>query len=58
MIFTIATADPSALQSLTGYDGKAYLGELVAVPAEPRRVVPLSRACDHWLDWYEADEAP
>jgi hypothetical protein len=56
--FTVETADASALQSLTGYDGKAYLGELVAVPAKPHRTVPLSQACDQWIDWYEADEAP
>jgi hypothetical protein len=56
--FTLSTAGASTLQSLTGYDGKAYLGELVAVPAEPHRTVPLSHACNHWLDWYEAEEAP
>ncbi|HEX6456633.1 MAG TPA: hypothetical protein VF009_08970 [Solirubrobacterales bacterium] len=56
--FTIATAGAGWLQSLTGYDGKAYIGELVAVPAEPHRIVPLRRACNSWLDWYEAEEAP
>ncbi|MGN6814514.1 MAG: hypothetical protein ACTHK3_00280 [Solirubrobacterales bacterium] len=56
--FTITTANPTWLQSLTGYDGKAYIGELVAIPAEPHRTVPLSQACNHWLDWYEAEEAP
>jgi hypothetical protein len=56
--FTIQTEDASTLQDLTGYDGKAYLGELVAVPAEPHRNVPLSQACDSWIDWYEAGEAP
>jgi hypothetical protein len=56
--FTITAADASALQSLAGYDGEAYLGELVAVPAEPHRTVPLSQACNQWIDWYEADEAP
>ncbi|HEU5106165.1 MAG TPA: hypothetical protein VFU11_10010 [Solirubrobacterales bacterium] len=56
--FTVRTADASALQSLSGYDGKAYVGELVAVPAEPHRTVPLAQACDQWIDWYEADEAP
>ena len=30
--FTVETAGASALQSLSGYDGKAYVGELVAVP--------------------------
>ncbi|HWT90113.1 MAG TPA: hypothetical protein VN179_03265 [Solirubrobacterales bacterium] len=56
--FTVAAAEASALQSLTGYDGKAYLGELVAVPAEPHRTVPLGQACDEWIDWYESPEAP
>jgi hypothetical protein len=56
--FTIATADATGLQSLTGYDGQAYIGELVATPAKPRRIVPLSQACNAWIDWYQADEAP
>jgi hypothetical protein len=56
--FTVATPDASWLQSLTGYDGEAYIGELVAVPAKPHRIVPLAGACNSWIDWYEADEAP
>jgi hypothetical protein len=56
--FTLSTADASTLQSLSGYDGKAYLGELVAVPAEPHRSVPLSQACNGWIDWYEAEAVP
>jgi hypothetical protein len=56
--FTIEAAEASALQSLTGYDGKAYVGALVAVPASPRRIVPLGAACDAWIDWYESSEAP
>jgi hypothetical protein len=56
--FTLKTPDATWLQSLSGYDGTAYVGELVAVPAKPHRTVPLSRACNHWLDWYEAEEAP
>jgi hypothetical protein len=56
--FTLRTAGASALQSLSGYDGKAYVGELVAVPATPHRTVPLAQACDQWIDWYEAPEAP
>jgi hypothetical protein len=56
--FTIETAGANALQSLTGYDGKAYLGALVAVPAGAHRTVPLGQACDQWIDWYEAEEAP
>jgi hypothetical protein len=56
--FTLTTADPTALQSLTGYDGKAYVGELVAVPAKPHREVPLSQACNGWIDWYESPAFP
>ncbi|MGN6258358.1 MAG: hypothetical protein ACTHN3_11515 [Solirubrobacterales bacterium] len=56
--FTLRTADATWLQNLTGYDGKAYVGELVAVPAKPHRTVPLSRACNSWIDSYEAEEAP
>lgn len=56
--FTIAVAEPSRLQRLTGYDGKAYVGNLVAVPAEPHRTVPLSRACGEWIDWYRSPAAP
>jgi len=55
---TVETSGASTLQSLTGYDGKAYLGELVAVPAKPHRTVPLSAACNGWIDWYEAAEEP
>jgi hypothetical protein len=56
--FTLTGDDASALQRLSGYDGKAYVGELVAVPAKPHRIVPMSKACDGWIDWYESDEAP
>ena len=56
--FTVRTADASWLQSLSGYDGKAYVGELVAVPADPHRIVPLSAACGSWIDWYESPAAP
>ena len=56
--FTISTAGASTLQELSGYAGKAYLGALVAVPARPHRIVPLSRACGGWIDWYESPAAP
>jgi hypothetical protein len=56
--FTLSSDDASTLQSLSGYDGKAYVGELVAVPAKPHRIVPLSQACDGWIDWYESSQAP
>ena len=56
--FTLATAGASTLQSLSGYDGKAYVGELVAVPAKPHRMVPLSKACGGWIDWYQSPASP
>jgi hypothetical protein len=56
--FTISTAKASTLQELSGYGGKAYLGALVAVPARPHRIVPLSQACGGWIDWYESPAAP
>jgi hypothetical protein len=56
--FTVTAADPTALQRLTGYTGKATLGELVATTDQPRRIMPLNQACNGWIDWYEAEEAP
>lgn len=56
--FTVAGAEASTLQSLSGYDGKAYIGELVAVPVGPHRTVPLAEACNTWIDSYESEEAP
>jgi hypothetical protein len=56
--FTISAAEASTLQELSGYDGKAYIGELVAVPVGPHRTVPLSQACDQWIDSYESLAAP
>jgi hypothetical protein len=56
--FTITAAEPTTLQRLTGYSGKATLGELVAIPTKPHRIVPLSQACEGWIDWYESPEVP
>ena len=56
--FTLTADEASALQSLSGYDGKAYAGELVAVAAGPRQTVPLAAACNGWIDWYESPAAP
>jgi hypothetical protein len=56
--FTVTTAGPTTTQRLSGYDGKAYLGELVAVPAQPHRTVPLAQACGGWIDWYESPASP
>jgi hypothetical protein len=56
--FTVSAAEASEAQKLTGYDGRAYVGELVAVPARPHRIVPLRAACGNWIDWYESSAAP
>ncbi len=58
MRFTLTAAEPSFLQRLSGYDGVAYIGNLVAVHAGKRRIVPLSSACNGWIDWYESSKAP
>ncbi|MET0306998.1 MAG: hypothetical protein ABW196_12330 [Solirubrobacterales bacterium] len=56
--FAIEAEDPSFLQRLSGYDDVAYVGDLVAVRAGERRIVPLSEACNSWIDWYESPAAP
>jgi hypothetical protein len=56
--FTVAADEPSFLQRLSGYDEVASIGNLVAVHAGKRRIVPLSAACDSWIDWYESRAAP
>jgi hypothetical protein len=56
--FTVDAEDASTLQNLTGYGGTSYLGELVAVRAEPHRHVALSEACDSWIDWFESRATP
>ncbi|HET7053774.1 MAG TPA: hypothetical protein VFI09_07650 [Solirubrobacterales bacterium] len=56
--FTVSAADPSFLQRLTGYDDIAYVGNLVAVRAGKRHVVPLRSACNSWIDSYESQAQP
>ncbi|HTR76327.1 MAG TPA: hypothetical protein VMH33_13825 [Solirubrobacterales bacterium] len=56
--FTVHAAPADWIQSLTGYDGKAYVGEIVATKAEPRRTIPLSQACGEWIDNYSSTQAP
>ncbi len=56
--FTVSSADATALQRLSGYDGEAYLGELVAVPDRPHRRVALAAACGGWIDSYESAATP
>jgi hypothetical protein len=57
-LFTVKAEDASWAQSLAGYDGTAYLGNLVAVRDEPHREVPLSAACNGWIDWFESKATP
>jgi hypothetical protein len=56
--FTLAAAEPSTLQRLSGYGGSAFVGNLVAVRAGKRRIVPLAAACNGWIDWYQSPAAP
>jgi hypothetical protein len=56
--FTVNAASADWMQSLTGYDGKAYIGELIATKAEPRKTVPLAQACGGWIDHYQSTQAP
>jgi hypothetical protein len=56
--FSVNAAPADWLQSLTGYDGKAYVGDLVATRAEPRKTVPLAQACGQWVDSYESAQSP
>jgi hypothetical protein len=56
--FTVTAASADWFQSLTGYDGQAYIGEIVATKAEPRETVPLAQACGRWIDHYTSSQAP
>jgi hypothetical protein len=56
--FTVEAEDANFLQRLSGYDDVAYIGDLVAVRAGKRRIVPLGAACNSWIDWYESPAAP
>ena len=55
---SIQAAAADWFQSLTGWDAKAYIGEIVATKAEPHREVPLAQACGGWIDWYEGPQSP
>jgi hypothetical protein len=56
--FTVSVDDPNTLQRLTGYDGRAYLGELTARRDQPERRVPLVGACGSWIDFYKGGRQP
>lgn len=55
--FTVSMAEPTTLQELTGWDGKAYIGKIAAVPAAPNEVVEMSGACGRWVDWFRSPRA-
>ncbi len=56
--FTVSVEDPNTLQNLSGYDGKAFLGELTARPTAPERNVALKAACGSWVDFYSGGRQP
>jgi hypothetical protein len=56
--FTAEAEKASFLQDLSGYDAPAYLGDLVAVRAGKRQIVPLRAACNGWIDWYQSGASP
>jgi len=56
--FTISVAEPTTLQDITGYDGKALFGSLVATPDQPSDVVRLRETCGRWIDWYIGSMGP
>jgi hypothetical protein len=56
--FTVDVNGPNTLQRLTGYDGKAFLGELTARPIGPERRTSLKGACGSWVDAYTGGRQP
>jgi hypothetical protein len=56
--FTVSVDDPNTLQRLSGYDGKAFLGELTARRVAAERRVPLAQACGSWVDFYSGGRQP
>lgn len=56
--FRVHIADPSTLQELTGYDGRAFVGNIVATRDAPRETLPLARTCGRWIDWYTGQSPP
>jgi hypothetical protein len=55
---TVEVDEPNWLQRVTGYDGKAFLGEVTARPVGPQRTVPLQEACGSWVDYYTGGRLP
>ncbi len=56
--FTVDVNGPNALQRLTGFAGKAFLGQLTARQAAPDRRVVLKQACGSWVDFYSGGSLP
>jgi hypothetical protein len=56
--FTLSVAEPTTIQDITGYDGKAFFGALVALPDEPPETVRLRETCGRWIDWYIGSMGP
>jgi hypothetical protein len=56
--FTVDVNGPNTLQRLTGYAGKAFLGQLTARPVGAEQRVPLKQACGSWVDFYSGGRLP
>jgi hypothetical protein len=56
--FTLSVADPTTIQDITGYDGKAIFGSLVAVPDGKHETLRLRNSCGRWIDWYIGSMGP
>ena len=50
--FNVSVDPPPWFGRLIGTETRAYLGPIAATPAGPRKVIPLSRACGRYVDWY------
>jgi hypothetical protein len=51
--FEVTVDRPPPIGRLLGTEGRAYLGRIAATPADPSdRRIPLSEACDRYVDWY------
>jgi hypothetical protein len=55
---TLSVADPTTIQDITGYDGKAFFGSLVAVPDGKHETLRLRDTCGRWIDWYVGAMGP
>jgi hypothetical protein len=54
--FEVSVDDPPLAGRLVGTDSRAFLDQVAATPAEPRReTIPLSEVCGRYVDWYEVE---